>query len=288
MGRENFERREGERRMSAADNEQQPEQQQDLSKLESLAAALYRSEKFNESIDVLRKCLMIREKLLGTNHVDTLTTANNLASSLGRIRKFEEAEELLRKTLSGRETLLGLEHVDTLTTVNHIGVVLKQRGKLIESEPYFGRALDGFTKLFGVNNYFTGEAAYNYGVLSVQLGRKRRAGELFAIAHKALSESLGSEHQHALDALFWEVKCVSDSSVVNNATDGQQNANIQWKQSSSCEVCHLSYNLLRRQHHCRTCLRSVCHECSLGKTIVLPFDAVNPVRYCNICEQQGF
>ncbi len=273
--------------MSAEVSEQQ-EQQQDLNKLESLAAALYRNEKFNESIDVLRKCLMIREKLLGINHVDTLTTANNLASSLGRIRKFEEAEELLRKTLSGRESLLGLEHVDTLTTVNHIGVILKQRGKLIESEPFFGRALDGFTKLFGTNNYFTGEAAYNYGILSVQLGRKRRAGELFATAHKALSESLGSEHQHTLDALFWEVKCVSDSSMVNNTTDGQPNSSVRWKQSNTCEVCHASYNLLRRQHHCRICLRSVCHDCSLGKTIVLQFDAVNPVRYCSICEQQGF
>ena len=56
-----------------------------------------------------QQTLELREKVLGKEHPDTLTSMNNLAvlSSQG---KYEEAEEMHRQALELREKVLGHEH----------------------------------------------------------------------------------------------------------------------------------------------------------------------------------
>jgi hypothetical protein len=65
--------------------------------------------------------LQAREKALGPEHVDTVTSIDNLGTVLERQGKYEEAEAMHRRALEGYEEVLGLEHVDTLTSVNSLG-----------------------------------------------------------------------------------------------------------------------------------------------------------------------
>ncbi|KAK3690231.1 hypothetical protein B0T22DRAFT_360526, partial [Podospora appendiculata] len=46
-----------------------------------------------------RRALDGREKVLGLEHLDTLTSINNLASVLWRQGKYEEAEQMNRRAL---------------------------------------------------------------------------------------------------------------------------------------------------------------------------------------------
>jgi hypothetical protein len=52
-----------------------------------------------------RRALEVREKMLGPEHPDTLTSADNLGSILERQGKYEEAEAMHRRNLKGREKL---------------------------------------------------------------------------------------------------------------------------------------------------------------------------------------
>ena len=57
-----------------------------------------------------RQTLELREKVLGPEHPDTLTSMNNLAEVLTDQGKYEAAEEMHRQVLELREKVLGLEH----------------------------------------------------------------------------------------------------------------------------------------------------------------------------------
>ena len=65
-----------------------------------------------------KQTLARREKVLGPEHPDALTSMSNLARVLGRQGKYEEAESMNRQTLARREKVLGPEHPDTLTSMS--------------------------------------------------------------------------------------------------------------------------------------------------------------------------
>ena len=185
-----------------------------LSKIDALAASQYRNGHFLEAVDLLRKALSIRNQTgqsLG-NETDILNNISSLAIALCRSKKFDEAEEKLCHVLSARETSLGCNHIDTLMAANYLGVTCKQKMKLLDAEKLIFRALTGFDSLASEGCPFSvifAEVAYNYAVICVQLGKRRKAGRYFAIAHRGLKSVLGSESMHALDALDWEIRCKS-------------------------------------------------------------------------------
>lgn len=167
---------------------------------------------------------------------------------------------------------------------------MKQQGKFQDSETYLKRALEGFETLLGSTHLCTAETAYNYAVLSVQKGNRKIAKEYFNRAHKGLNTALGSEHQHTLDALHWEMKC-SESIAALALEGGKDDMFISkktWTKSSSCQICMMIFTMLRREHHCRVCSRSVCNDCSPNTTLVLEFNDKKPSRLCSTCEQQGY
>ena len=186
-----------------------------LLKIDNLAAAQYRNGNMKEAVELLRKALSIRELgAVDKNGIDILNNKNNLASALGRLKQYSEAEELFRAVLSAREAKLGSNHMDTLVTANYLGVIIKQQKKLVEAEEIILRALSGFKSLEDAGCPFSpvfAETNYNYAILCVQLGKRRKAGKHFRIAHEGLTKVLGMEDPHTLDALDWEIRCMSDA-----------------------------------------------------------------------------
>jgi tetratricopeptide (TPR) repeat protein len=78
--------------------------------------------------------LKTRQRELGSEHPDTLTSMNNLENVLSDQGKYEEAEERHRRALRLREAVLGKEHPDTLTSMNDLANVLSRQGKYKEAE----------------------------------------------------------------------------------------------------------------------------------------------------------
>ena len=74
-----------------------------------------------------RRALEGREKVLGLEHPDTLTSVSQLGSALLKQGKYDEAEAMHRRDLEGLEKVLGLEHPNTLASVYYLAFLFHQR-----------------------------------------------------------------------------------------------------------------------------------------------------------------
>ena len=109
--------------------------------------------------------------------------------------------------------------------------------KLLEAEKLIFRALTGLDSLASEGCPFSvifAEVAYNYAVMCVQLGKRRKAGRFFEIAHRGLKSVLGGESMHALDALDWEIRC--KSSVYQHRDRRSQADSIQMSLDASQQI----------------------------------------------------
>jgi tetratricopeptide (TPR) repeat protein len=81
--------------------------------------------KYEVAEEMYRRELEGCEKVLGTDHLDTLTSVNNMAILLQGQGKYEAAEEMYRRPLEGREKILGPEHPSTLRSMEGLSNCLK-------------------------------------------------------------------------------------------------------------------------------------------------------------------
>ncbi|KAK3613285.1 hypothetical protein LTR22_028216, partial [Elasticomyces elasticus] len=81
-----------------------------------------------------RRALKGREKALGPEHPDTLTSVSDLPLVLQSQGKYEAAEEMNWRALKGREKTLGPEHPSTLTSISSLALVLQSQGKYEAAE----------------------------------------------------------------------------------------------------------------------------------------------------------
>ena len=95
---------------------------------------------YNEAEQMNRQALDSKEKVLGEEHPDTLTSVSDLALVLQHQGKYEEAEQMNRRALDSKEKVLGKEHPETLISVSDLALVLQHQGKYEEAEQINRRA----------------------------------------------------------------------------------------------------------------------------------------------------
>jgi tetratricopeptide (TPR) repeat protein len=71
-------------------------------------------------LQLYRRALVIRERVLGSDHPDVATSLNNLASLYKSQGKYDEAEPLHRRALAIREKSLGSDHPDVAASLNNL------------------------------------------------------------------------------------------------------------------------------------------------------------------------
>ncbi|KAL8763279.1 MAG: hypothetical protein Q9194_007383 [Teloschistes cf. exilis] len=168
-------------------------------------AAWYAAEQgsYDNAEQMNRRALDGREKVLGKEHPETLTSISNLASVLRYQGKYdeaeqmnqraldgrekilgkehphtltsEEAERMNRRALDGREKVLGKEHPDTLTSVSNLALVLQDQGKYDEAERMNRRALDGYEKVLGKEHPQTLTSVSNLAAVLQNQGKYEEA-----------------------------------------------------------------------------------------------------------------
>jgi tetratricopeptide (TPR) repeat protein len=143
-----------------------------------------------------------REKILGTEHLDTLASVNNLGTLLWKKGNYQEAEPLYRRALVGREKNLGSEHPDTLTSVNNLGNILWSKGNYQEAEPLYRRALEGRKKILGADNPDSLMSVINLGNLLYSKGDYEGAEPLYRRALEGREKILGAEHPDTLSSVY--------------------------------------------------------------------------------------
>ncbi|KAL9591591.1 MAG: hypothetical protein Q9179_007568 [Wetmoreana sp. 5 TL-2023] len=158
-------------------------------------AAWYAAEQgsYDDAEQMNRRALDSREKMLGKEHPNTLTSVSNLASVLRCQGKYEEAEQMNRRALDGKEKVLGEEHPDTLTSVNNLASVLYNQGKYEEAEQMNRRALDGCEKVLGQEHPNTLTSVSNLALVLQHQGKYEEAEQINRRALDSREKVLGEE-----------------------------------------------------------------------------------------------
>jgi hypothetical protein len=114
--------------------------EQRLRAAQNLANAFFHQGKYADAETLFGEVLVVRRRVLGPEHPNTLETAGNLANILVRQGKYAEAETMLREVLVVQRRVLGPEHPDTLMTAGNLANSLDSRGKYAEAETIPRRA----------------------------------------------------------------------------------------------------------------------------------------------------
>ncbi|KAF3002783.1 hypothetical protein E8E15_001031, partial [Penicillium rubens] len=156
---------------------------------------------YEEAEAMHRRALEAREKVLGREHPDTLTSVSNLGLVLSSQGKYDEAEAMHRRALEGYEEVLGREHPNTLTSVNNLGSVLSRQGKYDEAEAMHRRDLEGSEKVLGREHPDTLTSVNNLGNVLSSQGKYDEAEAMHRRALEGCEEVLGREHPNTLTSV---------------------------------------------------------------------------------------
>ena len=118
--------------------------------LNSLAAVLRDLGNMVEAESLFRYVLEVRERVLGSDHSDTLISVAGLGVLQYRRGEQDAARTLLERALEGQENALGSEHPRTLTTVNGLGCLMEACGDYAATELSFRRVFEARSRVLGV------------------------------------------------------------------------------------------------------------------------------------------
>ena len=88
-------------------------------------------------------------KLLGHDHLTTLTCMNNLSKFYRAQGNYKEAEIIYKEVLEKRRAILGEEHPETLTTMNNFALICEDRGRYQEAEGLYKEVLEKRRAILG-------------------------------------------------------------------------------------------------------------------------------------------
>jgi tetratricopeptide (TPR) repeat protein len=154
--------------------------------------------RYGTAVDKCTEALAAREKVLGTEHPDTLTIVSNLASVLQYQGKYEEAEGMHRRVLEEREKVLGAEHPFTLISISNLASVLRNQGKYKEAEGMHRRVLNRNEKMAGAEYPYTLINSTNLASVLRNQGKYEEAEEMHRQALKESEKVLGADHPSTL------------------------------------------------------------------------------------------
>ena len=146
----------------------------------------------------LRQALEEKEKMLGVNHLDTLTTVTLLAEVLIDQGKTQVAEELSRRALEEREKVQGEDHPETLRIVNDLAIVFQNQGKYQHAEEMYWRVLKVNEKALGKDHLDVLKCLNNLSLVLRDQGKYELAEEMNWRALKAREKVLGENHPDTL------------------------------------------------------------------------------------------
>ncbi len=143
---------------------------------------------------LLERALAIREKALGPEHPDTVTSLNNFALMLRDQGDLAGARPLVERALAIREKALGPEHPDTATSLNNFALLLQAQGDLAGARPLLERALAIREKAVGPEHPDTATSLNNFAHLLQDEGDLAGARPLVERALAIREKAQGPEH----------------------------------------------------------------------------------------------
>ena len=148
--------------------------------------------------DLQRQVLDARERLLGQEHPDTLTTRHNLARWTGQAGDPAAARDLYAELLPVRERVLGPEHRHTLANRHSLASSTGEAGDPAAARDLFAELLPVVERVLGPEHRHTLTTRGNLARWTGQAGDPAAARDLYAELLPVRERVLGPEHPDTL------------------------------------------------------------------------------------------
>ncbi|RYP55588.1 hypothetical protein DL771_012342 [Monosporascus sp. 5C6A] len=169
--------------------------------LHRMAAYLYFVGKWSDAERFSLQAGQIREKLLGEDHPDTLTSMANLALTYSNQGRWKEAEELGVRVLEIRKRVLGEDHHDTLTSMANLASTCSKQGRWKEAEELRVRVLEIRKRVLGEDHPDRLTSMANLASTYSNQGRWKEAEELRVRVLEIRKRVLGEDHPDILASM---------------------------------------------------------------------------------------
>jgi serine/threonine protein kinase len=168
----------------------------------AIAVVLVDQGQYGDAERTFRAVLQERERVLGSEHPDTLAARTHLENAFFYEGKYAESEAEARALLAIQEKLHGLEHPDTLKARNNLASTLSYEGKYTGAETEFRTLIRLKEKAFGPEDPNTLRSRNNLaGVLGME-GKYAEAEAEFRALVTLAEKVFGPENPYTLNIRY--------------------------------------------------------------------------------------
>jgi tetratricopeptide (TPR) repeat protein len=166
----------------------------------AIGVVLYDQGQYSAAERIFRVVLQERDRVLGSEHSDTLVARSRLENALYYQGKYGESEAEARALLAIQEKTLGPERPETLKTRNNLATTLFAQGKYAESETEFRALIELKEKVFGPEDLNTLDARNNLAAALSMQGKDAEAEAEFRSIVTLGAKVFGPENPFTLSA----------------------------------------------------------------------------------------
>ena len=148
-----------------------------------------------EPVDV--RALELHREVLGTEHLNTLTSMANLALTYWNQGRWAEAETLQVQVMETTRRVLGAEHPDTLLSMGNLASTYSEQGRWAEAETLQVQAMEIRRRVLGAEHPDTLLSMGNLALTYSEQGRWAEA-EMEVQVMETRRRVLGAEHPDTL------------------------------------------------------------------------------------------
>jgi CHAT domain-containing protein/lipopolysaccharide biosynthesis regulator YciM len=172
-------------------------QDRELQEAQSLTAELNRlnaAGKWDEALELAKRALDIRERILGPEHAEVAESLHNLAAVYRAKSDYTNAESAFQRALSIREKVLGQEHRETTRSLLALSDVYQAAGAYAKAATSLERALAIQEKILGAEHQDLARTLTNLAIVYNYTGNFVKAEPLHLRSLSILEKTLGPEH----------------------------------------------------------------------------------------------
>ena len=162
--------------------------------LNGIGFALISTGNYAKAETPLRQALVLREKTLGSEHLDVAASLNNLAEIYRTQGRYTDAEPRFQRALAIREKVHGPEHPLVAASLYNLAQLYRIQGRYADAEPRYQRALAIQEKVHGPEHSDVATILYNLAQLYRAQGRYTDAEPRYQRALAVWEKVHGPEH----------------------------------------------------------------------------------------------
>lgn len=166
------------------------------------ALNLGRLGRWEEAGEAHRALAAARERLLGADHPDTLTSRLEAGHALGRLGRHFEAHQIYAEVLAGRERALGPDHPDALSCRHHVARNLGRLGRLEDCRAMAQEVAAARARVLGAQHPDTLATYAELAHVLGKLGQYADALHTYQEVAAARTATLGPDHDDTLAARY--------------------------------------------------------------------------------------